>query len=100
MQRRVLFFGGEPGQPFPRVGLPRAMQVQDHFQEHVRLALARYGVEVDEIDIQVITAAEAVYGHLRDALMAADLSHVEAEPWIDPSQPPAPPVSGGGTQAG
>jgi hypothetical protein len=61
---------------------------QEQFDQLVRLALAQYGVEVDEAELRVIQAFEHVYGPRRDALLAADLSDVEPEIALDPSRAP------------
>jgi hypothetical protein len=61
---------------------------QEQFDQLVRLALAQYGVEVDEAELRVIRAFEKVYGPRRDALLAADLSDVEPELALDPSRAP------------
>jgi hypothetical protein len=60
----------------------------DQFGQLVRIALAQYGVEVDETELRVIRAFEEVYGPHRDALLAADLSDVEPELALDPSRAP------------
>jgi hypothetical protein len=61
----------------------------DQFDSFVRSGLAQYGIEVDETELAVMHAAEALYGPLRDALLAADLSDVPRELGLDPSRPPA-----------
>lgn len=61
---------------------------QEQFDQLVRLALAQYGVEVDDTELRVIQAFEHVYGPDRDALLAADLSDVEPELALDPSRAP------------
>jgi hypothetical protein len=66
------------------------MHDREQFDEFVRTALARFGVEVDELDLQVMWAAERVYGPPRNALLSADLSEVEPENRFDPSRPPTP----------
>jgi hypothetical protein len=58
------------------------------FDTFARTALARLGIEVDEVDLAVMRVAERVYGPDRDALMAADLSDVPREHDLDPSRPP------------
>jgi hypothetical protein len=60
----------------------------EQFDQLVGLALAQYGVEVDEAEMSVIRAFEHVYGPHRDALLAADLSDVEPELALDPSRAP------------
>jgi hypothetical protein len=64
------------------------MQDRDQFDTFVRSGLAQYGVEVDEVELQVIRAAEQTYGPPRDALLAADLSDIPPEVGLDPSRPP------------
>jgi hypothetical protein len=59
------------------------------FDTFARAALARLGVEADEVDLAVMRAAESVYGPDRDALMAADLSGIPREHDLDPSRPPS-----------
>lgn len=61
---------------------------REAFEAYARAALAQMGVEVDDVDIAVMTVAESVYGPHRDALMAADLSGVPREHDLDPSRPP------------
>ena len=59
------------------------------FQEYARVALAQRGIEVDEVDLAVMSVAEGVYGPERDALLAADLSGVPYEHDFDPSRAPS-----------
>ena len=58
------------------------------FDAYVRLALARYGIAVDDVDLDVMRAVEGVYGGPRDAMLAADLSDVPPEHDLDPSRAP------------
>jgi hypothetical protein len=60
----------------------------EQFDQLVRLALAQYGVQVDDAELRVISAFEQVYGPHRDALLAADLSDVDPELALDPSRAP------------
>jgi hypothetical protein len=64
------------------------MRDQEEFERFVRAGLSRYGVEIDEVELRVIFAAEEAYGPLRDALLAADLSDVPSELGLDPSRAP------------
>jgi hypothetical protein len=64
------------------------MQDADQFEAFVRAGLAQYGMEVDEVELHVMRAAEEAYGPLRDALMAVDLSDVAPEVGLDPSRAP------------
>ena len=66
----------------------------EDFREYARLALLREGIEVDDVDLAVMTVAEAVYGPEREALMAADFSNVPYEHDLDPSRAP---TDAGGT---
>ena len=62
----------------------------DALERYVRAGLELAGDEVDDIDIAVIRAADAVYGEALAALDAADLTGVEPETDLDPSRPPRP----------
>jgi hypothetical protein len=64
------------------------MRDEREFEQFVRAGLAQYGVEVDEVELRVMSAFERAYGPLRDALLAADLSDVPAEVALDPSRAP------------
>jgi hypothetical protein len=66
------------------------MQSPEQFELFVRAGLARYGIEVDEAEMQVIRFADQMYGPLLDAVMADDLSDVEPESPLDPSRAPLP----------
>jgi hypothetical protein len=61
------------------------------FEPFARSALARICIEVDEVDLAVMKAAESVYGPDREALMSADLSGIPREHDLDPSRPPSRP---------
>jgi hypothetical protein len=61
------------------------------FEPFARAALARMGIEVDEVDLAVMKAAESVYGPDRHALMSADLSGIPREHDLDPARPPSRP---------
>ena len=67
------------------------MDANEQFDTFVRLALARHGITVDDVDLAVMRAAEQVYGPSRDALMAADLSDIAPEHDFDPSRAPSAP---------
>jgi hypothetical protein len=60
----------------------------DALERYVRAGLELAGEEVDDIDLAVIRAADAVYGPALAALDAADLTHVLPESDLDPSRPP------------
>jgi hypothetical protein len=64
------------------------MRGHEQFERFVRSGLAQYGVQVDEVELRVMRAAEEAYGPLRDALLAADLSDVRPELGLDPSRAP------------
>jgi hypothetical protein len=75
------------------------MENPQQFETLVRLGLARHGIEVDDVDLAVMRAAEEVYGPPRDAMLAADLSDVPPENDLDPSRAPSA-SSPGGEEAG
>jgi hypothetical protein len=64
------------------------MQGGDGFQTFAKTGLARLGIEVDDVELAVIEAADSLYRPHLDALLAADLDDVEPEPEIDLSEPP------------
>jgi hypothetical protein len=65
------------------------MEGTQMFDEYARLALARYGIEVDDVDLAIMHAAERVYGPPREAMLRADLSAIAPEQDLDPSSPPS-----------
>jgi len=60
----------------------------DAFEQHVRAGLELAGVEIDDVELAVMRAADAVYGPGFRALAEADLGDVILEPDLDPSRPP------------
>jgi hypothetical protein len=62
----------------------------DALETYVRSGLELSGDEVDDVDIAVIRAADAVYGPDLAALDAADLTGVLPEPDLDPARAPRP----------
>jgi hypothetical protein len=85
-------FRTEGGKNLPGpIGLRAAMQDERQFEQFVRAGLAQYGLGVDEVELRVMKAAESMYGPLRDALMASDLSDVAPEVALDPSRAPVEP---------
>jgi hypothetical protein len=62
----------------------------DALERYVRAGLELAGEELDEVDMAVIRAADAVYGPALAALDAADLTQVLPENDLDPSRPPRP----------
>jgi hypothetical protein len=62
----------------------------DALERYVRAGLELAGEEVDDTDIAVIRAADAVYGQELAALDAADLTSVLPETDLDPGKPPRP----------
>jgi hypothetical protein len=62
----------------------------DALEQYVRAGLELSGDGVDDVDLAVIRAADAVYGPAMAALDAADLTGVMPEPDLDPSRPPRP----------
>ena len=63
----------------------------DAFERFVRAGLELNGLAVDEIDLAVMRAADAVYGPGMRALAAADLREVFPEVDLDPSRAPRRP---------
>ena len=62
----------------------------DALEQYVRAGLELAGEEVDDVDLAVIRAADAVYGAQMHALDGADLAHVLPEPDLDPGRAPRP----------
>jgi hypothetical protein len=62
----------------------------DAFESYVRSGLELAGEQVNDVDLAVMRAADAVYGPGMRALDAADLSDVMPEPDLDPARPPRP----------
>jgi hypothetical protein len=60
----------------------------DTFEQYVRAGLELAGRDVDDIDVAVMRAVDAVYGPPMRALAGADLTEVWAEADIDPSRAP------------
>jgi hypothetical protein len=65
------------------------MQDERQFEQWVRVGLAQYGLGADEVELAVMKAAERMYGPLRDALLASDLSAVQLEVALDPARAPS-----------
>jgi chromosome condensin MukBEF ATPase and DNA-binding subunit MukB len=63
----------------------------DSFESFARGGLARLGIKVDDVEIEILRAVERVYGPPRDALIAADLSGIQPENDLDPSRAPSGP---------
>ena len=59
-------------------------------ERYVRAGLELAGEQVDDVDLAVIRAADAAYGHQMRALDELDLAHVRPEPDLDPARPPRP----------
>ena len=62
----------------------------DPFESYIRGGLELAGETVDDVELHVMRAADAVYGPAFAALAAANLAGVWQEPAIDPARPPAP----------
>jgi hypothetical protein len=62
----------------------------DAFEQYVRAGLELAGMQVDDTDLAVIRAADAVYGPGFQALAQADLRDVRLEADLDPSRAPSP----------
>ena len=61
----------------------------DSFEQFARAGVELAGLDMDEIDLAVMRAADAAYGPALRALDAADLSHVKTEPDLDPARAPS-----------
>jgi hypothetical protein len=61
----------------------------DSFEQFARAAIELAGLEMDDIDLAVMRAADATYGPAFAALDAADLTEVRSEPDLDPGRPPS-----------
>ena len=62
----------------------------DAFESYVRSGLDFAGHQVDDVDMAVIRAADAVYGPGMRALLAADMHDIWPEPDLDPGRAPRP----------
>jgi hypothetical protein len=62
----------------------------DAFEQHVRAGMELAGMTVDDTDLAVMRAADAVYGPGFRALAEADLRDVMLESDLDPSRAPRP----------
>ena len=60
----------------------------DAFERYVRAGLELNGVPMDDVDLAVMRAADAVYGEGLRALAAADLRDVLPEIDLDPGRAP------------
>ena len=63
----------------------------DPFERYVRAGLELSGIAVDDVDVAVMRAADAVYGPGLRALAEADLREVLPEVDLDPSRAPTAP---------
>lgn len=61
----------------------------DSFERYATGGLELAGIPYEELDLQIMRVADSIYGPPLRALQAADLRHVEPEPDLDPSRPPA-----------
>jgi hypothetical protein len=62
----------------------------DTFEQYVRAGLELAGMDVDDTDLAVMRAADAVYGPGFKALADADLRDAPLEADLDPSRAPTP----------
>jgi hypothetical protein len=69
-------------------GKPPAGSESDVVQRFVRSGLELAGIEAGEDEVAVMLAADALYRPLFEALLAAELDGIEAEPGADMSRPP------------
>ena len=61
----------------------------DPFEQFARAGVELAGLEIDDIDLAVMRAADASYGPAIQALDAADLSQIRTEPDMNPGRPPS-----------
>ena len=61
----------------------------DSFEQFARAGLELAGLEVDDVDLAVMRAADATYGPALRALDATDLSGIRTEPDMNPGRPPS-----------
>ena len=66
------------------------MRGGDGFKQFAGSGLERLGVEVDDVELAVMEAADSLYRPRLDALLEADLDDVDPEPGIDLARPPRP----------
>jgi len=62
----------------------------DAFEQFVRAGMELAGMEIDAVELNVMRAADTIYGPEIRALGEADLAEVWPEPNMDPGLPPAP----------
>ena len=60
----------------------------DAFEQHIRAGLEVAGMDVDDTELAVMRAADAVYGPGFRALAEADLRGVAVEADLDPGRAP------------
>jgi hypothetical protein len=63
----------------------------DAFETYIRNGLELRGITVDDTDIAVMRAADAIYGPAIKGLLAADLETALPELPLDPSRAPDEP---------
>jgi hypothetical protein len=61
----------------------------DAFEQYVRGGLERMGLEVEEMDLEIMRYVDQLYGPELQALMEADLAGMWAENDLDPSRAPS-----------
>ena len=64
------------------------MEGSDPFERYVTSSFEMLGVVVDDVQLAVMRAADAIYRPQIDALIDADLEGTTPEPDADFSQPP------------
>jgi len=64
------------------------MEGSDPFERYVRSSFEMLGVAVDDVQLAVMRAADAIYRPQIDALIDADLAGTTPEPDADFSPPP------------
>jgi hypothetical protein len=66
------------------------MPASGDFEAFVPAGLASLGIEVDEVDLEVMRATHELYWPAITGLLELDFSGVEPEPAADLSRPPEP----------
>jgi hypothetical protein len=61
----------------------------DAFEQWARGGLAQTGIEVDDVDLQIMRFIDELFGPELQALMAADMGGLWPEADLDPSRAPA-----------
>jgi hypothetical protein len=66
------------------------MEAGDRADDFIPSGLAAYGIEADEVELAVMSAAQAMFWPPILELLELDAGELEPEPSPDLSRPPAP----------